>query len=238
MFNAVGKFFRAVWYLATFRMNKASEVLRSNPGVVSATYDRVIADKRDRLIQYKDAIASMIALEETKKGKLETLTEEIEKLSRLKAGAAAKARKLVEKYNGDSDAVKGDADYAKCQSAFRDFSSTLAEKQARADELEGDIQELMKNLNEHKIQLQSHMRDMEKLREEKHDAVADILSAQRRTQGCRHADRFEQRSDGRRAARTSRSTSKGESGRSNESRIGGDGYESCRRRVSQLCPDD
>ncbi len=177
MFKAIGKYFRALGYLMTFRIDKASETLRMNPGVMSATYDRVIQEKRGRISQYKDAIASMIAQEESKKQKLKQLTEEIEKLEKLKAGAAAKARKVAQKHNGDVEATKADADYQKCQAAFKDFSSTLAEKESRVAELEGDLEELMKNVNGHKINIQSQMRDLEKLAEEKHDAVASVLSA-------------------------------------------------------------
>lgn len=177
MFKAVGKYFRAVWYLMTFRVNKASETLRMNPGVVSANYDRVIEEKRSRLNQYKDAVSAMIAQEESKKERLRGLTEEIEKLEKLKGGAAAKAKKLVEKYNGDVAAVKNDPDYIKCQAAFKDFSSTLAEKQQRASEIDEDLKQLVANVSGHKTQIQSLMRDLEKLKEEKHDAVADILSA-------------------------------------------------------------
>lgn len=177
MFKAIGKYFRAVWYLMTFRVNKASETLRMNPGVISANYDRVIEEKRNRLTQYKDAVSAMIAQEESKKEKLKDLTAEIEKLEKLKGGAAAKAKRLVEKYNGDVNAVKADADYTKCQAAFKDFSSTLAEKQQRASELDEDLKNLVANVSGHKTQIQSLMRDLEKLQEEKHDAVADVMSA-------------------------------------------------------------
>ncbi|GIW97244.1 MAG: hypothetical protein KatS3mg111_0577 [Pirellulaceae bacterium] len=177
MFNAIGKYFRAIWYLMTFRVNKASETLRMNPGVISANYDRIIAEKKARLNQYKDAISAMIAQEESKKAKLKQLTEEIEKLEKLRAGAAAKAKKIVEKYQGNAEAVKADPDYIKCQAAFKDFSSTLAEKQQRAQELEEDLKQLVANVNGHKTQIQSLMRDLEKLKEEKHDAVAEVLSA-------------------------------------------------------------
>lgn len=177
MFKAVGKYFRAVWYLMTFRVTKASETLRMNPGVVSANYDRVIEEKRQRLNQYKDAVSAMIAQEESKKERLRGLTEEIEKLEKLRSGAAAKAKRLVEKYNGDIAAVKGDPDYVKCQGAFKDFTSTLAEKQQRATEIDEDLKQLVANVGGHKTQIQSLMRDLEKLKEEKHDAVADILSA-------------------------------------------------------------
>lgn len=182
MFKAIGKYFRALGYLLTFRVNKASETLRMNPGVMSATYDRVIQEKRGRINQYKDAIAAMIAQEESKKQKLKNLTEEVEKLEKLKAGAAAKARKVAEKHNGDPEATRNDPEYQKCQAAYKDFSSTLAEKQARVSEIESDLEELMKNINGHKVNIQSQMRDMEKLGEEKHDAVAAVLSAQEEKQ--------------------------------------------------------
>jgi phage shock protein A len=177
MFKAIGKYFRATWYLLTFRVDKAGETLRMNPGVISANYDRVIEEKRQRLNQYKDAVASMIAQEESKKAALRTLTSDIENLEKLKSGAAAKAKKLVEKYNGDAEAVKGDADYLKCQSAFKDFSSTLAEKRRRAEELDEDLKQLVANVGGHKTQIQTLMRELEKLKEEKHDAVADVLSS-------------------------------------------------------------
>jgi len=182
MFKAIGKYFRALGYLLTFRVNKASETLRMNPGVMSATYDRVIEEKRGRINQYKDAIAAMIAQEETKKQKLKSLTEDIAKLEKLKAGAAAKARKVAEKHNGDAEATRNDAEYQKCQSAFKDFSSTLSEKQARVEEIEGDLEDLMKSIDGHKVNIQTQMRDLEKLGEEKHDAVATVLSAQEERQ--------------------------------------------------------
>ena len=177
MFGAIGRYFRAVFYLLTFRIDKASETLRLNPGVMSANYDRIIQDKRARINQYKDAISSMIAQEETKKEKLRTLTEEIGKLEKLRAGAAAKAKKVAEQYHGDAEATRKDPEYQKCQAAFKDFSSTLAEKQARVEELENDLAQLVKNVEGHKLNIQTQLRDLEKLGEEKHDAVATVLSA-------------------------------------------------------------
>jgi len=177
MFKAVGKYFRAVWYLMTFRVTKASETLRMNPGVISANYDRVIVEKKNRLNQYKDAVSAMIAQEESKKEKLRGITDEIGQLEKLRSGAAAKAKKLVEKYGGDTTAIKSDPDYIRCQAAFKDFSSTLAEKQRRASEIDDDLKLLIANVSGHKTQIQSLMRDLEKIKEEKHDAVADVLSA-------------------------------------------------------------
>lgn len=182
MFSAVGKYMRAVWYLMTFRIDKASETLRMNPGVISANYERIIKDKRERLTQYKDAIAAMVAQEESKKQKLKALNEEIERLQKLKAGAAAKAKKIAEQHGHDPVATKSDADYLRCQAAFQDFTSTLAEKEQRAIELESDLELLVKNVGTHQSQIQSLMRDLEKLKEEKHETVADVLSAREEEQ--------------------------------------------------------
>jgi len=177
MFNALGRLFRAVKYLFTGKVDAAADALSANPTVMSANYDRIIQEKKNRLNQYKDAISAMIAQEENKKAKLTQLTEDVQKLEKLKSGAAARAKQLVDKYNGDITAVKNDPEYAKCQAAFKDFSSTLAEKQQRVNELEEDLKQLMTNVTGHKNQIQSLMRELEKIREEKHDAVADVLSA-------------------------------------------------------------
>ena len=177
MFRAIGRYMRAIGYLITGRIDKARRALMTDPTVVRATYDQIIQEKKSRINQYKDAVAGMIGQEEKKKAKLKSLTEEIQQLERLKAGAAAMARKIMEKHNGDVEAVKGDPEYARCQTAFRDFSTTLAEKEQRVGELEGDIGTLSGSINNHKIQIQGVLRDFEKIKEEKHDAVADVISA-------------------------------------------------------------
>ena len=128
MFRAMGRFFRAVGYLLTGRVDRARQAISTNPDVVRATYDRVIEEKKKRIQQYKDAVGAMIAQEEKKKSTLTRLTEEVSRLQQLRDGAAAMARKVVERHQGNAEAVKSDPEYAKCQAAFKDFSSTLGGK--------------------------------------------------------------------------------------------------------------
>ncbi len=92
MFSAVGKYFRAVWYLMTFRVDKASETLRMNPGVISANYDRIIEEKKSRLNQYKDAISAMVAQEETKKQKLKALERGNRAAAKAEGGCRRKSK--------------------------------------------------------------------------------------------------------------------------------------------------
>lgn len=177
MFKAIWRFFRRVGYLITGKIDSAGARLAANPAVVQATYDRIIEEKRKRIQQYKDAVGGMIAQEEKKRIELKRQTEEVQRLSKLREGAAAMARKVVERHAGNPEAVKQDPEYVKCQAAYQDFSSTLEEKEARCKELEEDIQTIEQSIAGHKVQLESLLREFEKLRAEKHETVADVLTA-------------------------------------------------------------
>jgi len=182
MFRAIGRWFRAVGYLFTGRIDKARQSLMTSPDVIRATFDNVIKEKKTRINQYKDAVAAMIGQQEKKKDTLKSLTGEVEQLERMKAGAAAMAKKLVAKHSGDIEAVRQDPEYIRCQAAFKDFSSSLDEKRQRADELESDVETLAKNIDDHKVQIQGVLRDLETIKEEKHDTVADVISAREEQQ--------------------------------------------------------
>ncbi len=177
MFGAIGRYFRALGYLVTGRIDDARRTLSTNPAVVQATYDRVIQEKTARIHQYKEAVGAMIAQEEKKKASLKRLTEDIDRLRKLRDGAAAMARKVVERHNGDQEAIKSDPEYLKCQAAYKDFSSTLSEKETHANELEEDIKGFDSNIAGHKTQLQSLLREIDKIRQEKHQTVAEMLTA-------------------------------------------------------------
>jgi phage shock protein A len=177
MFKAIGRYFRALGYLVTGRIDEARRTLSTSPAVVQATYDRVLEEKTKRIHQYKEAVGAMIAQVEKKKTQVKQLTDDIGRLTKLRDGAAAMARKVVERHNGDVEAVKTDPDYLKAQAAFKDFSSTLAEKESHAVELEEDIKQFDMNIAGHKTQLQSLLREIEKIREEKHQTVAEMLTA-------------------------------------------------------------
>ncbi len=177
MFRAIGRYLRAIGYLFTGRIDDARRAISASPAVVQATYDRVIREKTDRIHQYKDAVGAMIAQEEKKKAKLKRLTQEIEQLRKLRDGAAAMARKVVARHNGDTEAVRQDPEYVKCQAAFKDFSSTLAEKETHCVEIEEDIAEFRERIAAHKVQLESLLRDIEKIKQEKYETVAELLTS-------------------------------------------------------------
>jgi len=180
VFRALGRLFRAFWYLITGRLDEARKALSKDPNVVRATYDSVIEEKKRRISTYKEAVATLIAQEEAKTAKIKQLTEESQKLERLKEGAMAKAKKAVEglQYAGKSMAeIKHDEDYKRCLAAYQDFNSTLSEKTARIAELEGDVRGYQGTIGNHKVQLESLVREIDKLKSEAADAVADIIMA-------------------------------------------------------------
>jgi len=180
VFRAVGKFFKSFWYLVTGRVDAASADMRKNPHVIQATYDNIVREKTQRIHQYKDAVAAMIAQEEKKRARLGQLTEEVGRLEQLKTGAAAKAKSVVDRLKASGatmEQIKTNEDYMKCLAAFNDFSTSLKEKEAHIDELEEDIQEINQSIAGHKVQLQNLLREIDKLKEEASATVADMITA-------------------------------------------------------------
>ncbi|MBI3469087.1 MAG: hypothetical protein HY000_39285 [Planctomycetes bacterium] len=180
MFGAIGRYFRAFGYLITGRIDSARKELSKNPYVIQATFDRIIQEKTTSIQQYKDAVSTMITQQEKKLGTIKNLTEEVNKLERLKEGAAGKAKAVVDKLKtqgASQEAIKHNEEYTRCLAAFNDFSSTLQEKNARIAELEGDVRHLGDNISNHKIQLQQLLREIDKLKEEAAATVADMITA-------------------------------------------------------------
>lgn len=180
MFKAITRWFKAVGYLLTGQIDSARKVIDTNPHVIKAKYDEIVRDKISRIHQYKQAVAGLIAQEEKKIAKVKTLSEDVANLERLKAGALAKAKQTVEslKNSGKTqEQIHADEDYKRCLAAFNDFSSTLAEKQDRITELETDIADYRKNISDHKVQLQQLLRDVEKVKSEAADTVADVITS-------------------------------------------------------------
>lgn len=177
MFRAIWRYFRAIGYFFTGRIDEARKALMLNPNVIQANYDEVITEKTSRLGKYKQAVGGLIAQQEGKMEKLKLLSSDVQKGEQLKAGAAGKAKMVVAKHNGDAEAVKNDADYMKCQAAYRDFSSTLEEKQKMINELETDVKNLNVSIQTHKNSITALLREIDHLKSEKHEAVAEIISA-------------------------------------------------------------
>ena len=177
---AIWRYVKSFLYLITGQIDKSRRVLDSNPNVMKAKFDDIIKGKVDQIHTYKQAVATLIAQQEKKMAKVKSLTEEVQKLENLKAGALAMAKQTVAKLQGEGktkEEVHADADYKKCLTAYNDFAATLTEKQAHIKALENDIGEYDGSIANHKINLQQLQRDIENLNSEAADAVADVITA-------------------------------------------------------------
>ncbi len=180
MFGSIANFFRKIGYLLTGKVDDASRGMAENPQVIRATFERVIREKKQRLDQYKNAVARMIAQEEGKLARLKDLTKEIERLEQLKQGAAAKAKQVVTWLQGEGksmDEIKANADYQKCLAAFNDFDSSLKEKEGHVIELESDVKDIQSTVSHHKVQLQTLLREIDQIKGESEATVADVITA-------------------------------------------------------------
>lgn len=180
MFRAIGRWFRAAGYFLSGNIDASRRTLDTNPHVMAARYDDVVRDKTSRFHQYKQAVATLIAQQESKLQTARTLSDEIGKLEMLKAGALAKAKKRVEELKNQAvpqDQIRNDDDYMKCLSAYNDFTSTLTEKTKHVEELEVDIADYSTRIKEHKLQMHGLKREIEEIKEESKDAVADVISS-------------------------------------------------------------
>lgn len=180
MFGAIGRWFRAVGYFLSGNIDASRRSLDTNPHVMAARYDDVVRDKTSRFHQYKQAVAGLIAQQEGKIQTAKTITEEIRRLDQLKAGALAKAKKKVEELKAQGvaqDQIKLNDEYMKCLAAYNDFTSTLTEKNQRVEELEKDIDNYGERIKEHKLQMQGLMREIDAIKAESKDAVADVISS-------------------------------------------------------------
>lgn len=176
MFSSLMRFFRNLGYILTGQFNKINKGIENNVEVFEARYEEVIKEKVARINQLRDAVAALMGLNEKKKSDLKLINADIEKYQKLVAGAKTKAQKVAQ---GKTQAqALADPEFQKAQSAYNNFASTLKEKEARADELEADIERNNGQISKHELSLKELQRDINKVKEEKHEAKADLLIAQ------------------------------------------------------------
>lgn len=180
MFRAIFRVFRGIAYLFIGRLDGFADAIQQNPAAIEGTYESIIAKKKESLTTYTSSVANLMSQREQKLSRLKTLTAEVERLERLKTGAAGKAQEVVAKLKAsglDLKKIKADPEYQKCQMSFADFSSTLAEKQNTIKELESSATENDKSISQHKLKLTNLKREIEKLATEKSETVADVIGS-------------------------------------------------------------
>ena len=180
MANGFTRFFKAIWYTLTGRAHESADRMMENPEAVRGAYEDIINDKKGNIQRYKQAIGQLIALVEQKKTAVKNLTDEVDRLEELKAGAIAKAQQTAAQLQGDGlsqEAIKQHAEYTRCVTAYQDFNSNLMEKSGRITELENEIEGAQADIESHKLQITNLHRDLDKIKSEQSEAVADLITA-------------------------------------------------------------
>ena len=180
MANGFTRFFKAIWYTLTGRAHESADRMMENPEAVRGAYEDIIKDKKGNIQRYKQAIGQLIALVEQKRTAVKNLTDEVERLEELKSGAIAKAQQTAAELQGQGlaqEEIKVHAEYTRCVTAYQDFNSNLQEKTGRITELEGEIEGAQADIESHKLQITNLHRDLDKIKSEQSEAVADLITA-------------------------------------------------------------
>lgn len=180
MANGFTRFFKAIWYTLTGKAHESADRMMENPEAVRGAYEDIINDKKGNIQRYKAAIGQLIALVEQKRSTVKSLTDEVERLEELKSGAIAKAQQTAAQLQGEGlspEEIKVHSEYTRCVTAYQDFNSNLTEKTGRITELENEIEGAQADIESHKLQITSLHRDLDKIKSEQSEAVADLITA-------------------------------------------------------------
>ncbi len=180
MANGFTRFFKAIWYTLTGRAHESADRMMENPEAVRGAYEEIINDKKGNIQRYKQAIGQLIALVEQKRSAVKNLTDEVERFEELKAGAIAKAQQTATELQGEGltqEEIKVHAEYTRCVTAYQDFNSNLQERTGRITELENEIEGAQADIESHKLQITSLHRDLDQIKSEQSEAVADLITA-------------------------------------------------------------
>ena len=180
MANGITRFFKAIWYTLTGRAHETADRMMENPEAVRGAYEDIISENKRNIQRYKEAIGQLIALVEQKRSSVKTLTDEVGNLEELKTGAIAKAQQTaadLQKQGMAPEEVKQHTEYTRCVTAYQEFNSNLQEKEGRITELESEIEQAQADIDSHKVQITSLHRELDKIKNEQSEAVADLITA-------------------------------------------------------------
>lgn len=170
IFHAILRYFRFWnWKKARGIIQAADEQFTGSVDGISAAFDI----QKDKMVaQYqglRDAIAEVEAILEDKRQRLDALNKEEEDLLGKREGALA----LAEKAKAAND-MEG---YEKHAHAFERFQVRIDEIEQTQQRLSVEVAETSKTMDKYMLQLQDFQAQIEKMPNQKAEAVADFVSA-------------------------------------------------------------
>lgn len=179
--GAMSRFIRGLVNLVTLRFLWASRKIEDSRGMMGLKYDQIIEKYSKDAKEVQDAIGGLEANKQECMLKMDALTKEIEELENEMAGAQAlaegKVKQLMEAGKTEQEAF-ADGEVQQWEAHYQDAESTVIEKKTRFAEYELRVGQLEESVNNYVIQAQRMVRDIGKLRQEKHEAIADVRISQ------------------------------------------------------------
>jgi len=159
------------WKKARGILKAADEQFTGSTDGIGAAFemhqDKIVSQYRD----LRDAIAEVETVLEDKRSRLEALNEEEDSLLEKRDGALNLAQ--VSKEAGN------DEDYERHALAFERFQVRIDEIEALQARLNSEVGETSETMNRYMLRLQDMQSEIEKLPQQKAEAIADFVSAKR-----------------------------------------------------------
>lgn len=172
IFRAILRYFRFWnWKKARGIIKAADEQFTGSVDGISAAFDI----QKDKMVSQfhglRDAIAEVEAILEDKRSRLEDLNNEEEDLLRKREGALAKAEAAKE--------ANDTAAYEKHANAFERFQVRIDEIELTQARLQQDVADTSQTMDKYMLQLQDFQAEIEKMPQQKAEAIADYVSSKK-----------------------------------------------------------
>lgn len=170
--TALFRFFRYWnWKKARGIIDAADQQFTGSSKGISAAFDM----HQDKMVhQYqdlRDAIAEVEAILEDKRHQLEKLNQEETELLAKREGALSMAQK--------AQADESAEDYERHAAAFERFQMRIEEIEASQERLQGEITETSGTMEKYMLRLTDLQAEIQKMPQQKAEAIADFVSANR-----------------------------------------------------------
>lgn len=171
------RYLRALWYAMTGRFSAAADALQSNKHVMTATYDRSIAKSAERFQTVRNAVASLMGIEQTRILEIKALNADLEKHEKVKSGAQVAMQRRIDamKAQGKTkEETQEDPEFIRHHGNYKDAASTIGRIHEQLKDKEEDLKEKKHQIAQYKLELQQMQKMQQSLKEEKQEAIADV----------------------------------------------------------------
>ena len=168
--RAIFRYFRFWnWRKARGIMQAADEQFTGSVDGIDAAFEMHRDTMVERFTGLRDAIAEVESVLEEKRSRLEKLNEEETELIQKREGALTLAEQ--------AKAANDQAEYDKHAAAFERFHDRIMEIEGMQQRLSAEVDEASGTMDRYMIQLQEMQAEVERLPQQKAEAIADFVSA-------------------------------------------------------------